>query len=135
MEACRRKTRLSRKTWWKILKDLNTGVFSIEHGKNKATEEVDIQRLTNRYLTTKKNNNLIYSMEAHIRRNEGKSNPYIDDWLKERNIRIKVDDKFYGASPSIMFDSKSGEHISFNKALKYYDLEGDVSGPTKNHLK
>ena len=119
----------------KILKDLSTGIFSIEHGKNKATEEVDIQRLTNRYLTTKKNNNLIYSMEAYIRRNEGKSNPYIDDWLKERNIRIKVDDKFYGASPSIMFDSKSGEHINFNKALEYYDLEGDVSGPTKKSSK
>ena len=119
----------------KILKDLNTGIFSIEHGKNKATEEVDIQRLTNRYLTTKKNNNLIYSMEAYIRRNEGKSNPYIDNWLKERNLRIKVDDKYYGAPSSVMFNSNSGEHISFNKALEYYGLEGDVSGPTKKSSK
>jgi len=115
----------------KILKDLDKGIFSIEHGKNKATEEVDIQRLTNRHLTTAKNNNLIYSMEAYIRRNEGKSNPYINDWLIERGIRIKVDDKYYGASPSEMFNSNTGEHVGFNKALEFYGLDGDVVGPTK----
>ena len=119
----------------KILKDLDKGIFSIEHGKNKATEEVDIQRLTNRHLTTAKNNNLIYSMEAYIRRNEGKSNPYINDWLIERGIRIKVDDKYYGASPSEMFNSNTGEHVGFNKALEFYGLDGDVTGPTKERYK
>ena len=29
------------------------------------------------------------------------------------------------------FNSKTGEHVNFNEALKFYGLDGDVVGPTK----
>ena len=113
----------------KLEKDIKKA-FSIEHGKNKSTREVDIQRLTNRHLTTKKNNDLLVSIKAYIKR-EGESTPEINDWLTERGIRIIVDKKSYGAPPEVMFDSKTGEHVSFNKELEFYGLDGDVVGPTK----
>jgi len=113
----------------KLEKDIKKA-FSIEHGKNKSTREVDIQRLTNRYFTTKKNNDLLVSIKAYIKR-EGESSPEINDWLTERGIRIIVDKKSYGAPPEVMFNSKTGEHVSFNKALEFYGLDGDVTGPTK----
>ena len=117
----------------KLEKDIKKA-FSIEHGKNKSTREVDIQRLTNRHLTTKKNNDLLVSIKAYIKR-EGKSSPEINDWLTERGIRIIVDKKSYGAPPEVMFDSKTGEHVSFNKELEFYGLDGDVVGPTKERYK
>ena len=113
----------------KLEKDIKKA-FSIEHGKNKSTREVDIQRLTNRYFTTIKNNNLLVSIKAYIKR-EGESSPEINDWLTERGIRIIVDKKSYGAPPEVMFNSKTGEHVNFNKALEFYGLDGDVTGPTK----
>ena len=117
----------------KLEKDIKKA-FSIEHGKNKSTREVDIQRLTNRHLTTKKNNDLLVSIKAYIKR-EGESSPEINDWLTERGIRIIVDKKSYGAPPEVMFNSKTGEHVSFNKELEFYGLDGDVVGPTKERYK
>ena len=113
----------------KLEKDIKKA-FSIEHGKNKSTREVDIQRLTNRFFTTKKNNDLLVSIKAYIKR-EGESSPEINEWLTERGIRIIVDKKSYGAPAEVMFNSKTGEHVNFNKALEFYGLDGDVTGPTK----
>ena len=113
----------------KLEKDIKKA-FSIEHGKNKSTREVDIQRLTNRYLTTKKNNDLLVSIKAYIKR-EGESTPEINDWLTERGIRINVDKKGYGAPKAEAFNSKTGEHVNFNEALEFYGFDGDVVGPTK----
>jgi len=113
----------------KLEKDIKKA-FSIEHGKNKSTREVDIQRLTNRYLTTKKNNDLLVSIKAYIKR-EGESSPEINDWLTERGIRINVDKKGYGAPKAEAFNSKTGEHVNFNEALEFYGFDGDVVGPTK----
>ena len=113
----------------KLEKDIKKA-FSIEHGKNKSTREVDIQRLTNRYLTTKKNNDLLVSIKAYIKR-EGESTPEINDWLTERGIRIIVDKKGYGAPKAEAFNSKTGEHVNFNEALEFYGFDGDVVGPTK----
>ena len=116
------------------------GTFSIQHGAGKATGQRNLEYVNNRHLTTRKiNSGLLRAFEEWVKKNNDKilkkDNEVLskiaemEEYLIPRGLRIKIGDKYYGASASKMYDSETGEHTGFKKVIDFYGLEEFMDGP------
>tara|TARA_R110002020_G_scaffold96835_1_gene231421 strand:+ start:677 stop:2353 length:1677 start_codon:yes stop_codon:yes gene_type:complete len=111
------------------------GLFSIQHGIGKKTAQKNIEYLANRFLTTRKTNSgLIRSFEEWMAKENTKNKiiekdsqtlerlAKIEEHLAERGLQVKIGNQFYGAEDQKMFDSETGEHTAFERALNFYEI-------------
>ena len=104
------------------------GLFQVFHNVPKSSRQKNIEFLSNRYLSLyKTNTGFVKSAEAYIKNQ--KDNPDyeervadFDNYLKERGLRIKIDNKFYGIDFQEMINSDTGEFTGMNRTLEYYGL-------------
>ena len=104
------------------------GLFQVFHNVPKSSRQKNIEFLSNRYLSLYKTNaGFVRSAEAYIKNQ--KDNPDykervedFDNYLKERGLRIKIDNKFYGIDFQEMINSDTGEFTGMNRTLEYYGL-------------
>ena len=104
------------------------GLFQVFHNVPKSSRQKNIEFLSNRYLSLYKTNvGFVKSAEAYIKNQ--KDNPDykervedFDNYLKERGLRIKIDNKFYGIDFQEMINSDTGEFTGMNRTLEYYGL-------------
>jgi len=104
------------------------GLFQVFHNVPKSSKQKNIEFLSNRYLSLYKTNvGFVKSAEAYIK-NKKDNIDYkervedFDNYLKERGLRIKIDNKFYGIDFQEMINSETGEFTGINRTLDYYGL-------------
>jgi len=104
------------------------GLFQVFHNVPKSSRQKNIEFLSNRYLSLYKTNvGFVRSAEAYIK-NQKDNVDYkervedFDNYLKERGLRIKIDNKFYGIDFQEMINSDTGEFTGMNRTLEYYGL-------------
>jgi hypothetical protein len=129
-----KKTGIIDKTITKTKKELidrskkDKGIFQVFHNVPKSSKQKNIEFLSNRYISLYKTNaGFVKSAESYIK-NQKDNVDYkervedFDNYLKERGLRIKIDNKFYGIDFQEMINSETGEFTGMNRTLEYYGL-------------
>ena len=117
------------------------GIFQVFHNVPKSSKQKNIEFLSNRYISLYKTNaGFVKSAEAYIK-NQKDNVDYkervedFDNYLKERGLRIKIDNKFYGIDFQEMINSETGEFTGMNRTLEYYGLPKFENGVPLKKIK
>jgi len=117
------------------------GLFQIWHNVAKSSKDKQIEFLSNRHISLyKPNMGLAKAAESYITKQKDKPDyeekvEDFNNWLKERGLRIKIDNKFYGIEFQEMINSKTGEFTGMNRTLEYYGLPKFENGVPLKKIK
>ena len=117
------------------------GLFQVFHNVPKSSKDKQIEFLSNRYISLYKTNaGFVKSAEAYIKNQKDKPDykervEDFDNYLKERGLRIKIDNKFYGIDFQEMINSNTGEFTGMNRTLEYYGLPKFENGTPLKKVK